>query len=95
VVVYVVYIGARVAYVGITNSLKRRAREHAKKFGKDAILKEVKQCDTRTAARKYEQGGIEKYGKDNLDNLRNSFSKKNPKYQDYLKDTSEYQSPFP
>lgn len=94
IAVYALSIGARVIYIGITNNLKRRAKEHVKRFGKEAFLKEIKICKNRDVARKFEQGGIEKYGKDNLENIINSISKNNSKYTDYINNIDKYQAPF-
>jgi len=87
-IVYGIFIGARLVYIGITKNAVSRARTHAKRWI-NSEFKEIKGDLCKTEARKYEQAGIERGG-NALDNKINSISRKNPKYKDFTKDRDKY-----
>lgn len=85
-VVYVAYKNGKAIYVGITNDLKRRVREHGYEEGVEVQAIDGLTDLTRTQARSVEQALIEKYGmlKDGgqLINQRNSISPLRDIYQE-------------
>jgi uncharacterized protein RhaS with RHS repeats len=84
--VYLVVIGVRIVYIGITKAPKIRKLAHLKRWPKGKF-KPIKKVACKTDARKLEQAGIERLK--NLENKINSISKKNPKYQEYLKEKEQ------
>jgi RHS repeat-associated protein len=83
---YSIYQGIRngkVVYWGLTNNFSRRVAEHAGRF--DDII-EVFPNLTRRQARGLEQLMIDKYGIQNLENIRNGIGVSNPNMMQYFQD---------
>ena len=80
--VYLIFVSARIVYIGITKSPRARELAHLKRWPNGNMkLNEGGMC--KTQARNLEQKGIETLK--NLENKINSISPKNPKYKDYMK----------
>jgi hypothetical protein len=78
VVVYGLVVGARVAYVGITNNLARRTAQHAATKTFDSVVR-LGSSSTRNGARVIEQNNINQFNTINNGlNRINSISPRNP-----------------